>query len=407
MICAFIFLLSQPATAQDWQAMSSWDQAFLESQSSATTSWSLNLYNVPTGAVPRARTGMSVAMFAAGNAVELKYKPYFEDLDPPTGVSSDQLSAAAGHAFIRAAYPEAPAPDALLSQALIGLDDETRRATIDFTEDVAKKTLARAIATKGPLQPVEFDPKPGYYQPTQLAVGFEKGTNQVRWTIGDAEPFFPEGPPALDSEQYARDLAEVKAIGAVDSQIRTPAQTRDADFWFALDYQPMVSEVLAGRDLGLFEEARIHALVNVAMDDSSSVHIEAKRHFMFWRPIVAIRRADLDGLPETKPDIAWRPYLFTPGHPEYPCGHCQAGAAAATVLTALVPIEDGQPLSVFNYRNPENRLPISDFGEFQERMSMARIWGGVHYRFSKDDAEKLGTDVALSVMAEFAAPLAE
>ena len=59
---------------------------------------------------------------------------------------------------------------------------------------------------------------------------------------------------------------------------------------------------------------------------------EAKYHYNLWRPLTAIRNADITGNAATPREASWLPLVDTPMHPEYPCAHCISSSAAATVL---------------------------------------------------------------------------
>ena len=45
-----------------------------------------------------------------------------------------------------------------------------------------------------------------------------------------------------------------------------------------------------------------------------------KTHYVFWRPITAIREGDNDGNPMTQGDIAWQSLITTPAYPDYTSG---------------------------------------------------------------------------------------
>jgi hypothetical protein len=48
----------------------------------------------------------------------------------------------------------------------------------------------------------------------------------------NASQFLPdEPPPDLRSEEWAEDFNEVKTLGAINSTVRTPAQTEIGLFW--------------------------------------------------------------------------------------------------------------------------------------------------------------------------------
>jgi hypothetical protein len=88
------------------------------------------------------------------------------------------------------------------------------------------------------------------------------------------------------------------------------------------------------------ENARLFALVNLAMADAGIVCWKGKFDYELWRPIMGIRAGNTDGNPFTFGDPGWRPYgapftngpvdspNFTPPFPAYPSGHATLGAAA-------------------------------------------------------------------------------
>ena len=59
------------------------------------------------------------------------------------------------------------------------------------------------------------------------------------------------------------------------------------------------------------ERARLFALANVAAMDSFVAVFDAKYEYAFWRPITAIRRAEIDGNDATDAAPTWLPLLET------------------------------------------------------------------------------------------------
>ena len=88
------------------------------------------------------------------------------------------------------------------------------------------------------------------------------------------------------------------------------------------------------RGLGLWESARLLGVLNFAVADATiSVYAE-KYVYNFWRPLTAIRNADVDGNPDTDADPDWTSLLTASNHPEYPSAHSYQAAAASQVLAA-------------------------------------------------------------------------
>ena len=155
-----------------------------------------------------------------------------------------------------------------------------------------------------------------------------------------ASQFRPNGPPALRTGRYARELQEVRALGTADPLLRTPAQDLIAN-WHREQGQFQVNriarEAVVSGTFDLLTSARLFALLNVATMDAVQSVFEAKYFYNFWRPITAIRNADTDGNRATAPDPTWAPFLgVTPPHPEYPSAHAVVHAAGVTVLEAFL-----------------------------------------------------------------------
>ena len=143
--------------------------------------------------------------------------------------------------------------------------------------------------------------------------------------------FRPNGPPALNSARYAADYNEVKEIGAAKSTmqtevIRTDEQTEIALFWAdgAGTVTPpghwnLIAQEVAGHNMR--QNARVFALLNVALADAAIAAWDAKYTYNFWRPVTAIRAGDTDGNAATAPDPVWISLIVTPQFPDYISGH--------------------------------------------------------------------------------------
>src|SRR6185369_10566198 len=107
------------------------------------------------------------------------------------------------------------------------------------------------------------------------------------------------------------------------------ASTGPANFW-----DPVATRLSAGRHFTLSENARLLALLNVALADAVIGCWDAKYTYDSWRPITAIRLADTDGNPATTADQSWTPLIATPPFPEYPSAHSCVSSAAARILAA-------------------------------------------------------------------------
>ena len=136
---------------------------------------------------------------------------------------------------------------------------------------------------------------PGEYQFTPpFDFAGQPGWGQVTPFVIDIREHTVAGPLDRSSSKYARDLAQVKAIGDINSAIRTREQSEIAQFWYEdspLGWNRIANTAVRQRKLDLWSAARAFALVNFAMADGFIAGFEAKYRFRFWRPETAIRAA--------------------------------------------------------------------------------------------------------------------
>src|SRR5213078_4043892 len=99
-------------------------------------------------------------------------------------------------------------------------------------------------------------------------------------------------PPALDSDEYADAYNEVKLVGRFDSRFRPQDRTNVALFYAAttpvMFANSAARQVSAAEGKTLSENARIFALLGMAIADASIAAYETKYHYNFWRPLTAI-----------------------------------------------------------------------------------------------------------------------
>ncbi len=205
------------------------------------------------------------------------------------------------------------------------------------------------------------------------------------WIINDGARFRPGPPPALNSEQWTRDFEEIRKAGGRQSTVRTAAQTDTARFWTITgpaSANSIVRSLASSKTMSAVERARLFALANMAASDAYIAVFDAKYTYNFWRPITAIRRAEIDGNDATQPDKSWMPLIDTPMHPEYPCAHCITAAAVSAVLEAQFGTGDVPPILMTSAAVPGVTHRWTKISDYSDEVSNARIWGGVHYRSS-------------------------
>ena len=191
----------------------------------------------------------------------------------------------------------------------------------------------------------------------------------------------------------------MKDLGRVDSSVRSADQTALALFWTDSDIPQWNRNLLRlaeARGLTAIETARMLAMAHVAGGDAMIGCFDAKYHYLSWRPLHAIRRADTDDNPLTVPDPAWQPLRNTPNHPEYPSAHaCHTTAIAEALESFFGPGRTS--FSLDSLVTGETRY-YDRFKDAVEEVNNARVWAGFHFRYADEDGSKLGRKVARFVV---------
>ncbi len=351
---------------------------------------------------------MHVSMFEAVNAIERRYEPYRLDLVADRNTSREAAAASAAHSVLIALFDDERASlDANLAADLSAVAQGPARERGILVGRKAAADLLDLHADDGKgVDDYRPFTQAGVYVPTQPVIGLLVRTYQP-WVMDSASMFRPAAPPALDSETWTRDVNEIREIGALNSAVRSAEQTMIGKFWFitgARTYNPIVRQVVSARKLNLLDCARVYALTSMAAADAFIAVFDAKYHYHFWRPVTAIRNADLSGNPATPRDATWQPLGDTPMHPEYPCAHCISASAVAAVLRAVVGDEVGE-ISVTSTAAPGVTRRWTRLSDYANEVSNARIWSGFHYRFSAEAGKDMGRKIGELTVASQLRPV--
>jgi hypothetical protein len=157
--------------------------------------------------------------------------------------------------------------------------------------------------------------------------------------------------------------------------------------------------------LGTIGTARLFALADTAAADALIACWDAKFHYAFWRPFSAIPAGDTDGNPATSADALWKPLLPTPNFPEHPSAHSCSTTAIVTVLKALAP--NGELDLEIDSVNTGTARHFHSADLLLQEVANARVWGGLHWRFSTEAGTRVGASVGTAVIAQHCARTAE
>jgi PAP2 superfamily len=358
------------------------------------------LSNVPNG---RGQAMLHIAMFEAVNAIDRRYAPYRLNLTAERTTSKEAAAASAAYEILVALYPDQKADlDTTLAASLSGIaETEAKSNGIELGKTAAAGIIAlRANDSSDRAENYRPYTTPGVYVPTALPIE-STSAGLTPWVMTTGAQFRPGPPPALTSETWTRDLNEIREIGGRNSNKRTTEQTNIGRFWFQTGprtYNPIVKQIAVARKMDVVDCARLFALSSIAGIDAFIAVFDAKYTYNLWRPVTAIRNADLTSNPATPREESWVPLGVTPMHPEYPCAHCIVAAAISTVL-ATVAGDEVNGISLTSPTAPGVTRKWTRLQDYSDEVSNARVYAGFHYRFSTEVGKDMGKKIGQLTVA--------
>ena len=407
------------------------------------------------------------AMFDAYNSIDTQYEPYCTLVPFSHGASIDVAVAKAAQDTVIRLFPgrQAPRPEIRklvrreFMRTLIQSNDSWFSKIRGFMvgRAVARKLLNRrkhdvaflggTYASTGLPGDHDVDPK----NPAQSFISPDIGGLQP-FGVNSVLPYRAPAPPALNSLEYAFALLEVQELGRFrGGEAGDPITTDDetyvvANYWSYNGspgtgtpprlYNQIIRQIAEDAGNSPAENARLFALINIAMGDAGVSAWDSKYNYRYWRPVLGIRRADEDGNPGTEPELDWcalggsrsNPFPgernFTPPFPGYTSGHATFGAAALKVVANFyqgdtIPgvISQSNPLVFISdewngvTRDQFNRVRPVVIREYDSLNCMAsenaasRVFNGVHWRFDGSEGVRAGYGIANEIFDNRLRPL--
>jgi hypothetical protein len=384
---------------------------------------------------------VSAAVYDAVVAIEGGFEPYGPSITAPPRASVDAAVVEAAYRTLWAYFPPEscnpasppnvyafclavrPSLDAFYAEALAAIPPGPTKTDGQAVGLQAANNIIALRSGDGRMTPINVTSSfptlpqgPGVWRLTPPFAA-----PQTPW-VGDMRPFvlqsldqyLPDPPPSLESLEWVEAFNETKAYGALNGSARTDEQTAIAKFWSAhvvRQYNRVARDIADARGLGLLETARLAAMINLIGADSLMATFDAKYHYLFWRPVTVIDPTAVisdgfgpvpgydDGNLATVEELAWRPLMTTPNHPEYPSAHGSITSAVAEVFTTVLGTNHiNLDIHGFDPAGPPGNLDaVRHFdkpNDLRREIIDARIWAGFHYRFSDVAGVVLGRQVA-------------
>lgn len=352
---------------------------------------------------------VQLAVFEAVNAVVGDYERYLGTVSAPVGAS-------VGAAAIEAAYRAllglgvGGSLGAAYTAALAAIPDGQPKADGIAVGRLAAQSMLANRTGDGASPAAFFAPNssdPGVWRPyagCPVVNGVQAGIlfhwqNLRPFGIDNSSQFRSAPPPQLQTGRYARDYKETMDVGELNSALRSWDRADVARYFAAAAavhvWSQAASQVMTEKGTSISENARIFALIAMAVSDGLVSSMETKYHYNFWRPITAIRAGDTDGNEKTAPDPGWTPFIGTPCFPSYPSAHASASYAARKIVEEI--LGGGNHWITLSHPNTPVTLSYTKFSEITDDIDAARVYGGIHFRFDQAAGSVQGRAVGLYV----------
>ena len=381
-------------------AVSAWNE---------TGTATINAAATPTGSAAEQRPNitldlatMHLAIYDALMAIGGSYKPYaITPAADANGASPEAAVHAAAYGVLKGLYPNRaalyqPAYDAAVAALPSG---DAKAKGLALGAEVAQRLLALRGDDGRSVVLAAYVPgtAPGQFRGTAPVNRQAPFTKPL--ALMSAAQFRAAPPPALDSTAYATDFNETRTLGSTNSTTRTPEQLEAARFHTEPPprFWPRNLRNFAMTDRPLAEHARLMAMVYTTQADAEIACFESKYFYQAWRPFSAIALADTDGNAATAADPAWTPVVATPNHPEYPAAHSCVSSAIGEALKAYY--RTGEVSFKFDSTVTSTTHNYTTTQALIDDAQIARIVGGMHFRFSTVAGITLGTNVGQWVAA--------
>ena len=372
------------------------------------TDWNLNASNAlfvtagqgPQQSVPHLAM-VHGAVYDAVNAIDGGHEGYLLTSRLATPFDSKEAAAAtaAYRVLLNIVPAQQPTLDAQYAASLAAIPDSSSKTRGIAVGQAAAAAMIAARTDDGRFGAYRFPvgSGPGAWKPVLPAF-----VNDPNAWLKDVKPFLvrsgtqfqSRGPNALTSRKYARELNEVKSLGSATSTTRTADQTYAARYWAEnppATWSRIFRTLSAQEHLSLTDNARMYAMLYMSGADALITVWNDKAHYLFWRPITAIREADTDGNAATEKDDAWLPLIPTPPYTEHSSGHC--GLSGSFVAT----LKDFFGTDRIGWTDTNTGGLTRSYTRFSDAIDEiidVRVWSGIHFRTADEQGAKIGRDVA-------------
>jgi hypothetical protein len=303
--------------------------------------------------------------------------------------------------------------DSQFTTSLAGVADGGDKTAGVVVGEAAAMAVINARLGDGLEANISYTPGsgPGAWIPTPPAYAAPAvpWLGQMRpFTMKAAADFLPDGPTALNSEDWKRDYNLTRLYGGTASTIRSSAETEIGVFYTehtGQQYARMFNTLATSNNLGVEDSARMMAMLWTGYADAAIGCFNAKYKFGFWRPVTAIpagggASGPFSSSTDTPADPTWTPAGgATPAHPEYPAAHgCITSSVSNLIADFFGTTRVNIAIDSKAFTDGLHQHAFTDTRDLMDEVFWARIYAGFHFYHSLEAGRQLGQSVAGQVV---------
>jgi hypothetical protein len=356
----------------------------------------------------------SLAVYDAVNSITGQHQPFYYRFAAPANASTGAAAVAAAHRVLVNYFPsQQTALDSQFTTSLAGVADGGDKTAGVVVGEAAAMAVINARLGDGLEANISYTPGsgPGAWIPTPPAYAAPAvpWLGQMRpFTMKAAADFLPDGPTALNSEDWKRDYNLTRLYGGTASTIRSSAETEIGVFYTehtGQQYARMFNTLATSNNLGVEDSARMMAMLWTGYADAAIGCFNAKYKFGFWRPVTAIpagggASGPFSSSTDTPADPTWTPAGgATPAHPEYPAAHgCITSSVSNLIADFFGTTRVNIAIDSKAFTDGLHQHAFTDTRDLMDEVFWARIYAGFHFYHSLEAGRQLGQSVAGQVV---------
>lgn len=251
----------------------------------------------------------------------------------------------------------------------------------------------------------------GQWQPEAPGgpIGFPYWGHNRLMVPGSLDNTVSPPPPPFSSDPASPYYAQMKEVYDA-SQSLTPEQKLIAKYYedsnpglpAGAHYVSILKLTLEQFDPALDKAAVTYAKTGITLFDATTGSFKAKYEYLRERPFAFIRTVIA---PVADPANQWKPFIGTPAFPDFPSNHAVFSSSVAYSLASLYGNNTPLVNNTYEFRTFDfGEGPVSlgsrhyaSFDAMADEISMSRLYGGIHYRYSCEEGMKQGKKIAQNI----------